>query len=213
MSPKDYISSTMAKSQAGTTKSSANMPKKGVFTKANERKKRSTTANSGIDRDPPNKFTPRSGASSAQEDGMDDEHMSDYIDISAVDDIMEDKDLTETSIDDEMMGNLASKYIGDNRTVEFIGCSPSSNHENYLSDEFRFIQTLPRSYKVQEDVAYNDAESFTSDEIISEQDKEKVLSSKFDLTKSVKSILTVQEKLAQDYPSLPPQVKYNTIYQ
>ena len=213
MSPKDYISSTMAKSQAGTTKSSANMPKKGVFTKANERKKRSTTANSGIDRDPPNKFTPRSGASSAQEDGMDDEHMSDYIDISAVDDIMEDKDLTETSIDDEMMGNLASKYIGDNRTVEFIGCSPSSNHENYLSDEFRFIQTLPRSYKVQEDVAYNDAESFTSDEMISEQDKEKVLSSKFDLTKSVKSILTVQEKLAQDYPSLPPQVKYNTIYQ
>ena len=211
MSPKDYISSTMAKSQAGTTKSSTNMPKKGVFTKANERKKRSTTANSGIDRDPPNKFTPRSGASSAQEDGMDDEHMSDYIDISAVDDIMEDKDLTETSIDDEMMGNLASKYIGDNRTVEFIGCSPSSNHENYLSDEFRFIQTLPRSYKVQEDVAYNDAESFTSDEMISEKDKEKVLLSKFDMTKSVKSILTVQEKLAQDYPSLPPQVKYDNI--
>ena len=213
MSPKDYISSTMAKSQAGTTKSSTNMPKKGVFTKANERKKRSTLSKSGIDRSPPNKFTPANGASSAQEDGVDDDHMSDYIDISAVDDIMEDKDLTETSIDDEMMGNLASKYIGGNRTVEFIGCSPSSNHENYLSDEFRFIQTLPRSYKVQEDVAYNDAESFTSDEIISEQDKEKVLSSKFDLTKSVKSILTVQEKLAQDYPSLPPQVMYNNLVQ
>ena len=137
--------------------------------------------------------------------------MSDYIDISAVDEIMEDKDLTETSIDDEMTGNLASKYIGGNRTVEFIGCSPSSNHENYLTGEFRFIQTLPRSYKIQEDVDLNDAESFTSEDMISEQNKDKVLLSKFDMTKSVKSILTVQEKLAQDYPSLPPQVKYNNI--
>ena len=213
MSPKDYISSTMAKSQAGTTKSSASLPKKGVFTKANERKKRSTSSKSGIDRGPPNKFTSTNGALSAQEDGLDDDHMSDYIDISAVDEIMEDKDLTETSIDDEMMGNLASKYIGGNRTVEFIGCSPSSNHENYLSDEFRFIQTLPRSYKIQEDVAYDDAESFTSEDMISEQNKDKVLLSKFDMTKSVKSILTVQEKLAQDYPSLPPQVKYNSVDQ
>ena len=98
--------------------------------------------------------------------------MSDYIDISAVDEIMEDKDLTETSIDDEMTGNLASKYIGGNRTVEFIGCSPSSNHENYLTGEFRFIQTLPRSYKIQEDVDLNDAESFTSEDMISEQNKD-----------------------------------------
>ena len=97
-SNREVISSTMAKSQAGTTKSSTNMPKKGVFTKANERKKRSTLSKSGIDRSPPNKFTPANGASSAQEDNMDDDHMSDYVDISVVDDIMEDKDLTETSI-------------------------------------------------------------------------------------------------------------------
>ena len=72
-------------------------------------------------------------------------------------------------------------------------------HESYLDEEYNFIQTLPRSYKVQN--RRNEEGSLT----IENGHEDNVLS-RFDMSKSVKSILTVQEKLTQDFPSLPPQV-------
>ena len=110
---------------------------------------------------------------------------------------MDDKDLTETSIDDEIAGNTSLKSRINDMTVEFIGCSPK--HESYLNDEYNFIQTLPRSYKVQN--RRNEEGSLTM-----ENGHDDNIMSRFDMSKSVKSILTVQEKLTQDFPSLPPQV-------
>ena len=120
-----------------------------------------------------------------------------FIDINNVNDIMDDKDLTETSIDDEIAGNTSLKSRINDMTVEFIGCSPK--HESYLNDEYNFIQTLPRSYKVQN--RRNEEGSLTM-----ENGHDDNIMSRFDMSKSVKSILTVQEKLTQDFPSLPPQV-------
>ena len=122
-----------------------------------------------------------------------------FIDINNVNDIMDDKELTETSIDDEIVGNTSLKSRINEMTVEFIGCSPK--HESYLDEEYNFIQTLPRSYKVQN--RRNEEGSLT----IENGHEDNVLS-RFDMSKSVKSILTVQEKLTQDFPSLPPQVIY-----
>ena len=144
-----------------------------------------------------------------QDNHVDEVSQVEFIDINSVTDIMDDKDLTETSIDDEMAGNGLFKSRINDMTVEFIGCSPK--HESYLNDEFNFIQTLPRSYKVQS----NRKDSEKPDNLyhpvlergLSEgDDSDNNLLSRFDMTKSVKSILTVQEKLTQDFPSLPPQV-------
>ena len=175
-----------------------------------------------------------------QEEFVDDPSNVNFIDISNVEDIIDDKELTETSIDDAIIGNTSlecqetmfskcemphngnyvknldcfleeqiSKPMADSMTVEFIGCSPSGRNHNYLNDDFNFIQTLPRSYKVQGEVKNReilDAERLSSIRLNHEDNSDNLLLSRFDMTKSVKSILTVQEKLAQDFPSLPPQV-------
>lgn len=171
--------------------------RRGVFAKANERKKRNISAKSNAYRASTKLITGSSASSPTKrtENGVDD----DFIDINNVNEIMDDKDLTETSIDDEMVGNGTLKSRINDMTVEFIGCSPK--HESYLNDEYNFIQTLPRSYKVQN--RRNEDRSLTEGD-----DCDDNLLSRFDMTKSVKSILTVQEKLTQDFPSLPPQVIY-----
>ena len=198
ISNRDSGSSTSIKGSSATAK-------RGVFTKANERKKRNTASKSGLNR---TNIKTVNGASTNEsknnEEILDDEASKvEFIDINNVNDIMDDKCLTETSIDDEMVGN-----------VEFIGCSPK--HESFLNDEFNFIQTLPRSYKVQgsrKDT--NDTENqYRSNQergLTEGNECDDNPFSRFDNTKSVKSILTVQEKLTQDFPSLPPQVylKFN----
>ena len=218
-SMKDCISSASpTKSPSVANKYAPNIMKKGVFTKANERKKRNVISKSGFSRASPK--VPPSNVSSAyelkvssdntQEELIDGLSEADFIDINNVDDIIDDKDLTETSIDDEGVGNAALKSKVNEMTVEFIGCSPSGRSHNYLSDEFNFIQTLPRSYKIQNNRKNNDMEksnqNISSTELNEEQNNDQMLLSRFDMTKSVKSILTVQEKLTQDFPSLPPQV-------
>ena len=180
-------------------KGSSSTAKRGVFTKANERKKRNISSKTNFNKPSTKAINVASTSGSDKTAGnvVNDALQMNFIDINNVNDIMDDKDLTETNIDDEMIGNASLKSRINNMTVEFIGCSPK--HENYLDDEYNFIQTLPRSYKVQN--RRNEEGSLT----IENGHDDNVLS-RFDMSKSVKSILTVQEKLTQDFPSLPPQV-------
>ena len=126
-------------------KGASSTAKRGVFTKANERKKRNISSKTNF-----NKPSTKSSTSSSDKttgNVVNDALQMNFIDINNVNDIMDDKDLTETSIDDEIVGNTSLKSRINDMTVEFIGCSPK--HETYLDDEYNFIQTLPRSYKVQ----------------------------------------------------------------
>ena len=191
-SAKEYGSSTTNKSPSVGNKYASNTTKKGVFTKANERKKRNIASKSGFQRTTGQKSLCSNGSSTDNplEEFVDDTSSGDFIDINNVDDIMDDNELTETNIDDEMLLNASLEPRLNETNVEFIGCFPNRTHESHLNDEFNFSQTLPRSYKHQEDKK-------NSGSLI-----------RFDMTKSVKSVLTVQEKLTQDYPSLPPQVIY-----
>ena len=218
-STKDFIaSSSSIKSPSAINKYAPNSNKKGVFTKANERKKRNVIAKAGFSRSV-NKVSATNGSSTyesnvftdnTQEELIDDPSQVGFIDINNVEDIIDDKDLTETSIDDDLVGNTSSKSKVNDMTVEFIGCSPSGRHDNYLNDEYNFIQTLPRSYKIQNSRKNNDLEEGNQksppDELNVPRNNDNMMLSRFDMTKSVKSILTVQEKLTQDFPSLPPQV-------
>ena len=216
---KDCITSASSnKSPSVANKYAPNVTKKGVFTKANEKKKRNVISKSGFSRashkisssNVSSTYESKGSADNTQEDLVDDLSEADFIDINNVDDIIDDKDLTETSIDDEGAGNTLLKSKVNEMTVEFIGCSPSGRSDNYLNDEFNFIQTLPRSYKIQNSRKNNEIgnnnQNISSTELNEEQNNDKMLLSRFDMTKSVKSILTVQEKLTQDFPSLPPQV-------
>ena len=198
---------------SSTAKGASTTTKRGVFTKANERKKRNIAAKSSLNRatNKTSNASSANGSENMQDNHVDEVSQVEFIDINSVTDIMDDKDLTETSIDDEMAGNSSFKSRINDMTVEFIGCSPK--HESYLNDEFNFIQTLPRSYKVQSNRKDSEKPDNHYHPVLERglsegDDSDDNLLSRFDMTKSVKSILTVQEKLTQDFPSLPPQVTF-----
>ena len=196
-------------------------PKKGVFAKANERKKRSITpstrhGNNKISKQNSsslNGASPRMGNNANEEAFTDDDDMIDVAgvhDIDKLNDLIGDKELTETNIDD-MNGTDDADEVdddddGDSMNVEFIGMmTPNLNPLN--DNAFRqSTQTLPRSYKVHSGRGKDNGKNVTFTDGINCHEQQKQLSPKFDVTKSVKTILTVQEKLTQDFPSLPPQV-------
>ena len=201
---------------SSTAKGASTTTKRGVFAKANERKKRNIAAKSSLNTtsNKTSNATSTNESENKQENHADDASQVEFFHINNVTDMLDDKDLTETSIDEEMAGNGALKSRVNNMTVEFIGCSPK--HESYLNDEYNFVQTLPRSYKIQsrrKDSEKMDSQYHPMPERGSTEgdDSDNNLLSRFDMTKSVKSILTVQEKLTQDFPSLPPQVKKDII--
>ena len=148
------------------------------------------------------------GNNANEEAFTDDDDMVDVAgvhDIDKLNDLIGDKELTETNIDDMNGTDDADEDDddddGDSMNVEFIGMmTPNLNPLN--DNAFRqSTQTLPRSYKVHSGRGKENGKNVTFTDGINCHEQQKQLSPKFDVTKSVKTILTVQEKLTQDFPS------------